>query len=207
MIGFATSAIPVLWQQESLFCSSGNIWVIALFLMSSRARAKLVWSTRQPILLHSIALSIPLATAWPERAFSTLYHVKTKQQNRLLDVTLNALINVSMNSPDKTVTRKSSIGGFTFVQGGWTFWKLTKSKLIYSVSSLNLRSLGDLMKARLRFVNEMDKSKEQTESDRASTKNGDRASTNLQVTSKKPMLLLMNKSCLIKLKLQNLCWN
>jgi len=63
------------------------------------------------------------------------------------------------------------------------------------------------MKARLRFVNEMDKSKEQTESDRASTKNGDRASTNLQVTSKKPMLLLMNKSCLIKLKLQNLCWN
>ena len=56
------------------------------------------------------------------------------------------------------------------------------------------------MKARLRFVNEMDKSKEQTESDRASTKNGDRASTNLQVTSKKPMLLLMNKRCLMKLK-------
>jgi len=27
------------------------------------------------------------------------------------------------------------------------------------------------------------------------------------MTSKKPMLLPMNKSCLMKLKLKNLCWN
>ena len=51
-------------------------------------------------LLCCIALSIPLATAWPERGFFTMCHVKTKQRNRLLDVTLNALINVSMNGPN-----------------------------------------------------------------------------------------------------------
>ena len=51
-------------------------------------------------LLCSIALSIPLATAWPERGFSTICRVKTKQRNRLLDVTLNALMNVSMNGPN-----------------------------------------------------------------------------------------------------------
>ena len=50
-------------------------------------------------LLCCIALSIPFATAWPERGFSTMCHVKTKQRNRLLDVTLNALINVSTNDP------------------------------------------------------------------------------------------------------------
>jgi len=49
--------------------------------------------------LCCIALSIPLATAWPERGFSTLCRGKTKQRSRLLDVTLNALINVSMNGP------------------------------------------------------------------------------------------------------------
>ena len=51
-------------------------------------------------LLCCIALSIPLATAWPERGFSTMCRVKTKQRNRLLDVTLNALINVLMNGPN-----------------------------------------------------------------------------------------------------------
>ena len=51
-------------------------------------------------LLCCIALSIPLATAWPERGFSTMCRVKTKQRSRLLDVTLNALINVSMNGPN-----------------------------------------------------------------------------------------------------------
>ena len=51
-------------------------------------------------LLCCIALSIPLATAWPERGFSNICRVKTKQRNRLLDVTLNALINVSMNGPN-----------------------------------------------------------------------------------------------------------
>jgi len=61
-------------------------------------------------------LFIPLATAWPELGFATLCRVKTKQRNRLLDVTLNVLINVSMNGPNRTVARKSSIKGFTFVQ-------------------------------------------------------------------------------------------
>ena len=51
--------------------------------------------------LYCIALTIPLATAWPERGFSTLCHVKNKQRNRLLDVTLNALLNVSINGPKK----------------------------------------------------------------------------------------------------------
>ena len=51
-------------------------------------------------LLCCIALSIPLATAWPERGFSTKCRVKSKQRNRLLDVILNALINVSMNGPN-----------------------------------------------------------------------------------------------------------
>ena len=43
--------------------------------------------------LCCIALSIPLSNAWPERGFSTLCRVKTKQPNRLLDVTLSASIN------------------------------------------------------------------------------------------------------------------
>ena len=46
-------------------------------------------------------MSIPLATAWPERGFSTLCRVKTKQRNRLLDITLNALINISINVPEQ----------------------------------------------------------------------------------------------------------
>ena len=49
--------------------------------------------------LCCIALSIPLATAWPERGFSTLCRVKNKQRNRLLGATLNALMNVSINGP------------------------------------------------------------------------------------------------------------
>ena len=49
--------------------------------------------------LCCIALSIPLSTAWPERGFSTLCRVKSKQRNRMLDTTLNALINVSINAP------------------------------------------------------------------------------------------------------------
>ena len=39
-----------------------------------------------------IALSIPLATAWPRRGFSTFCRVKNKQRNRLLGATLNALM-------------------------------------------------------------------------------------------------------------------
>ena len=47
--------------------------------------------------LCCIALSIPLATAWPKRGFSTLCPVKTKQRKRLLGATLNALMNISIN--------------------------------------------------------------------------------------------------------------
>ena len=49
--------------------------------------------------LSCVALTIPLSTAWPERGFSTLRRVKNQQRNRLLDSTLNALLNVSMNGP------------------------------------------------------------------------------------------------------------
>ena len=49
--------------------------------------------------LANIALTIPLSTAWPERGFSTLSRVKTKQRNRLLDSILCAAINISMNGP------------------------------------------------------------------------------------------------------------
>jgi len=135
-----------------------------------------------------------LATTWPERGFSTLCRVKTKQRNRLLDVTLNALINVSINGPDRTITRKSSIEGLYVCAGGLTFCKLTKTPLIYSISYSNLGSWSFvwgakptkpprrrdwvqsslMMRARLRllmrFVIEMDKNKELTESDRANTK-------------------------------------
>ena len=51
--------------------------------------------------LATIALTIPLATAWPERGFSTLARIKTKSRNRLLDGTLCSLINVSMNGPEE----------------------------------------------------------------------------------------------------------
>jgi len=37
----------------------------------------------------------------------------------------------------RTVARKSSIGGFTFVQGCLAFEKLTKTPLIYSISYFN----------------------------------------------------------------------
>ena len=49
--------------------------------------------------LANIALTIPLSTAWPERGFSTLSRVKTKQRNRLLDSTSWAVINIRMNGP------------------------------------------------------------------------------------------------------------
>ena len=58
--------------------------------------------------LCCIALSIPLATTWPEQGHSTMYRVETKQRNRLFDVTLNALINVSMNGP-KQLSDKSAL--------------------------------------------------------------------------------------------------
>jgi len=47
--------------------------------------------------------------------------------SRLLDVTQNAMINVPMNGPDRTVARKSSIEGFYVCAGGK---KLTKTQLI-----------------------------------------------------------------------------
>lgn len=51
--------------------------------------------------LCCIALVIPLSTAWPERGFSTLCRIKTKQRNRLGKKTLNHLVNVSLNGPDE----------------------------------------------------------------------------------------------------------
>ena len=44
-----------------------------------------------------MALSIVLTTVWPEQEFYRLCFIKTRQRNWLLDVTLNALINVLIN--------------------------------------------------------------------------------------------------------------
>ena len=50
--------------------------------------------------LATIALTIPFSTAWNERGFSKLTVIKTKSRNRLLDSTLAALLNVSINGPE-----------------------------------------------------------------------------------------------------------
>jgi len=89
----------------------------ALFLMSSRVHAGLVWSTRQPICLHCAAHST--CHSLPELGFSTLRRLKTKQ--RLLDVALNAMINVSMNGPDRTAAKKSSLEGLYVCAWGLAF--------------------------------------------------------------------------------------
>jgi len=60
----------------------------------------LVWYGRRDSQYCCSVLSIPLVTTWPEQRFSTLFRVKIKQRNQLFDVTLNALINVSMSSPE-----------------------------------------------------------------------------------------------------------
>jgi len=44
----------------------------------------------------------------------------------------------------RTVARKVSIGGFAFEQGDLTFWNVTKTSLIYSVSCFNFGELGAL---------------------------------------------------------------
>ena len=46
--------------------------------------------------LANIALTIPLSTVWPERGFSILSRVKTKQCNRMLDSTSCAAV-INMN--------------------------------------------------------------------------------------------------------------
>ena len=51
--------------------------------------------------LAKIALTIPLATAWPERGFSALKRIKTQQRNRIGDELLSALLNVAMNGPEE----------------------------------------------------------------------------------------------------------
>lgn len=52
-------------------------------------------------MLARVALTLPLSTAWPERGFSAMGRVKTMARNRLLDVTLSALLNVSLNGPQQ----------------------------------------------------------------------------------------------------------
>ena len=51
--------------------------------------------------LCCVALVIPFSSAWPERGFSTLVRIKTKQRNRIGAEMLNALLNlnVSINGP------------------------------------------------------------------------------------------------------------
>ena len=49
--------------------------------------------------LMKIAMTVPLSTAWPERGFSALKHVKSFMRNRLLTAMLNALLQISLNGP------------------------------------------------------------------------------------------------------------
>lgn len=58
--------------------------------------------------LETIALCLPMSTAWPERGFSTLRRVKSKYRNRLTDQTLSALLNVSLNG-SKTLSEEAAL--------------------------------------------------------------------------------------------------
>ena len=73
--------------------------MIALFLMSSRAMLG-KYGRRDNQYCWNV-VSIPLATTRLEEKISTLCRVKTKQRNRLFDVTLNVPINISMNGPKR----------------------------------------------------------------------------------------------------------
>ena len=68
-------------MSEFEFCQvAGEVW-------SKIARDKIIREMFPELhWLCCIALSIFLSTAWPERGFSTLCRVKTKQHNKLLGV-------------------------------------------------------------------------------------------------------------------------
>jgi len=116
---------------NEFFCWSRNIWAIAMFLMSSRAHAGRVWSTRQPILLqyavHSTCHNLARA-----KIFNS---VSCKNQATKPAVWCNSDCSHTCFNER---SRKSSIEGFTFVQRGLKFWKLTKTPLIYSISYFSL---------------------------------------------------------------------
>jgi len=70
------------------------------------------WASMVNKTTNIAALCCPFPLPQPDqRGFSTLCRVKKKQPSPQLDVTLNALINVSVNGPDRTVARTSSIEG------------------------------------------------------------------------------------------------
>ena len=150
--------------------------------------------------------------------FSTLCRVKTKQRNRLFDVNLNALINVSIQNVFNR-------GALLLCKRGLIFQKLTKTPLIYSISYFYWgagsfvwgdngtktphgnetgstaaqwwgRAWDCSWNSWLKWIKANNK---QRMTQRALK------TSNLQMTSKKPMLSLMNNSCLMKLK--NLCWH
>ena len=108
-----TSSVPV----TELFCSSRNIWVIALFLMSSTVHACLAWSTRQPILLqctvHSTCHNLARA-----RIFNP---VPCQNQATKPAVWCDSECShkcFNERSSDRTIARKSSIEGFYVWVGG-----------------------------------------------------------------------------------------
>ena len=70
-----------------------EFWLDTIAVSSNIVRDKIFQEIFSELhLLCCIALSIPFAIAWPERGFSTTCRVKTKQRNKLLHVTLNALM-------------------------------------------------------------------------------------------------------------------
>ena len=89
-------------------------------------------------LLCCIALPIPLATAWPERGFSTLDQVKTKQRNRLLGATLNALMNVSINGPPQLTDEDAKA-----VAEKWQYTKKRRQVTERALKMVGFKDLAD----------------------------------------------------------------
>ena len=72
------------------------------------------------IKLAQIGLTIPLSSAWPERGFSRLKNIKTKNRNRLLDQTTSALLNISVNGPAQLTDSQAALVAEK--------WKTTKQR-------------------------------------------------------------------------------
>ena len=89
--------------------------------------------------LCCIALSIPLSTAWPERGFSTLCRVKTKQRNILLGVTLSASINGPAQLTDEDAQAVAKKWQTTKKQ-----WQVTE-RALKVVKSANLEDIDEAM--------------------------------------------------------------
>ena len=90
-------------------------------------------------MLANIALAIPLSTAWPERGFSTMARVKSKTRNRLLDITLSALLNISLNGPQELSSEAAGA-----IADKWLCKKKRRTVTERKLDKLNVTDLDDL---------------------------------------------------------------